>query len=177
MKSVIILHGPVRAGKSYQAHRLADRHGYVYISSGDLLRSTNDPEILQRHDTGQLARSEDVERVMRAAITAVPADQTIVIDGFPRKLNEFHHLEDWLRELDRQIRAVVEVQITPEESLARTAERDRGDDHLAAIERKWKWYREDVGQVLAYCREQGWLKEVDGLGSPEEVAARIEAAV
>jgi adenylate kinase len=177
MASVIIVHGPTKAGKSWQARRLAERHGYAYLSSGDLLRRTNDPGILERHNTGQLARSEDVERIMQEAIAAIPSDQVIVIDGFPRKLAEFHHLEQWLEELHRDIKAVVEIHITPEETYARIERRDRGDDHDAAIERKWRWYQEDTGKVLAYCRSKGLLKVVNGLGSPEEVAAQVEAAL
>jgi adenylate kinase len=177
MAPVIIIHGPTKAGKSWQAKHLAERLSYAYLSSGDLLRRTNDPGILERHNTGQLARSEDVERIMRSAITAVPSNQGIVIDGFPRKLQEFHHLAEWLKELKRDIRVVFEVHITPEESYARTEQRDRGDDHDTAIERKWAWYREDTGAVLAYCRSQGLLKVIDGIGTPEAVAKRIEAAL
>ncbi|HUC86721.1 MAG TPA: nucleoside monophosphate kinase [Candidatus Saccharimonadales bacterium] len=177
MASVIIVHGPTKAGKSWQAQRLARRQGYAYLSSGDLLRSTKDPAILERHNTGHLARSEDVERIMEEAIGAVPADKGIVIDGFPRKLNEFRHLEQWLHKLHRDIQAVLEVHITPEESYARMDQRDRGDDHEVAIKRKWAWYQRDTAQVLDYCRSQGLLTVIDGIGTPEEVAARIEAAL
>jgi adenylate kinase len=177
MASVIIVHGPTKAGKSWQAKRLAERCDYEYISSGDLLRSTNDPDILERHNTGLLARSEDVERIMHRALTAVPTNRGIVIDGFPRKLNEFEHLEQWLHDLDREIKVVLEVSITPEESYARMNQRDRGDDHEAAIKRKWDWYQQDTAKVLEYCRSKGLLRVVDGMGTPEEVEARIEAAL
>jgi adenylate kinase len=72
---------------------------------------------------------------------------------------------------------VFEVHITPEESYARTKQRDRGDDYDVAIERKWAWYREDTGAVLAYCRSKGLLTVINGIGTPEEVAERIEAAL
>jgi adenylate kinase len=172
---VIIFHGPPNAGKSSQARQLAQRHHYVYISSGEVLRHANDPVITARLASGQLALSEDVERLMQEGLRAIPADQTIVIDGFPRMLGEFHHLEEWLADLGRPVQTVFEVSISEDESHRRSQGRGRHDDH--AIAERWRWYRQETAQVLDYCATKGWLVRVDGLGTPDEVAARIEAAL
>ena len=177
MAAVIILHGPTRAGKSWQAAHLAAHHGYAHISSGNLLRATKDPAILAHVANGQLARSEDIERLVQQALAAVPADQTILLDGFPRKINELRQLESWLPPLDRTIEKVIELYIPPEESHARGTHRQRGDDDVAAVERKWQWYMTDTKEVLDYCEQQGWLRLVDGLGDREVVAERIEAVL
>lgn len=174
MTPVIIFHGPPNAGKSSQARRLAERHGYAYISSGDLLRNSKDPEIVARLVSGALARSEDIERLMRHELERIPAGQPIVLDGFPRMINEFHEMEKWLAAADRAVQRVYEIFITPEESHRRSQSRGRHDDHSTDV--RWDWYRKETGKVLAYCEEQGWLVRVDGAGTPDEVAARVEAA-
>jgi len=172
---VIIFHGPPNAGKSSQARQLAHRHDYALISSGEALRGSNDPAIVARLASGQLALSEDVERLMHQGLLAIPAERTIVIDGFPRMLGEFHHLEEWLTAMQRSVRTVFEVVISKAESNRRGQSRGRHDDHATA--ERWHWYHQETHQVLDYCAAKGWLIRVDGVGTPEEVAARVEAAL
>ena len=177
MAPLIIVHGPTRAGKSSQAAMLAQHHGYVHFSSGQILRDTKDPEILQRLATGALARSEDILRLMREALDAVPANKSIVIDGFPRKMNEFIEFESWLSAMNRKLTHIIEIYISPEESHKRGEHRGRGDDEYDAVEQKWSWYRTDVKAVLDYAKQHHDVHTVDGVGTPAEVAARIEAVL
>lgn len=175
MGPVVIFHGPPNAGKSSQAKILAEKHGGAYVSSGDLLRSSDDPVIMERMRKGMLARSEDIERIMKKELFSFPPDKLIVIDGFPRMINEFHVFEGWLEEMGRSIEAVYEIAIPETESYARADVRGRHDDAMT-IER-WRWYREETAEkVLVYCEQQGWLKRIDGVGTVNEVAARVEAA-
>lgn len=177
MAPLIIVHGPTRAGKSSQAIRLAERHGYAHLSSGQILRDTKEPIIMQRMAEGRLVRSEDILRLMRAALEAIPAHAPIVIDGFPRMLPEFKEFEKWLPEMNRELTHVIEVLITPEESHRRGEHRGRGDDEYEAIEFKWGWYRSEVATVIDYARTRYPTDTVDGMGTPDEVAERIEAVL
>jgi adenylate kinase len=174
---LIIVHGPTRAGKSSQAERLAQRHGYLHFSSGQVLRNTKDPAIMQRMAEGKLARSEDILRLMKAQLSSAPADMPIVIDGFPRMLPEFKEFERWLPEMNRQLTHMIEISITPEESHKRGEHRGRGDDEYEAVEFKWGWYRSDVVAVIEYSRSRYATDTIDGIGTPDEVAARIEAVL
>jgi adenylate kinase len=177
MAHVIIVHGPTRAGKSSQVKRLAEKHGYHYISSGEAARAASDPAIRELMAAGKLIRSEDIERLMKAAIEAVPMDEPILIDGFPRKPNEFKTLLGWLKADGRELKQVIELYITPEESHRRGEHRGRVDDEYEAIESKWQWYRQDTQQVLDACEKLGLLQRVDGIGSLDEVAQRMEAVI
>jgi len=175
LEPVIIIHGPPNSGKSTQAERLAQVRGYTHLSSGQELRNTQDPVIMERMQRGLLALSEDILRLMRAAISSCPADTTIVLDGFPRKLNELHELEAWLKETGRPIKAVLEIAISDEESYRRSYLRKRHEDMNTAV--RLKLYEQETRKVLDYSKSKGLLTVIDGSGSVDEVAQRVEAAL
>ena len=55
---MIIFFGPAGAGKSVQGQILAARHGWRWMSAGQLLRDTHNPEL-----TTQIGRASCRERV------------------------------------------------------------------------------------------------------------------
>lgn len=175
--SVIILMGPQGSGKGTQAGILSRQHGMVALSSGALLRASRDPEIMRRIDQGLLARSEDVQRVMAEAAESVPEDQGIIIDGFPRMVNEAEWLLEMLAGLGRAIECVILLKVGRDESVRRLVKRSeresRADDGLEKINRRLDLFESETLAVLELWRSKGLLHEVDGLGAVDEVAERI----
>jgi adenylate kinase len=178
---VIIIMGPQGSGKGTQAQILCDRLNLVNLSSGALLRASNDPVILERIGQGQLARSEDVKRVMQEAIEALEPEQGILIDAFPRMLNEAQWLVELLNKLERQVGHVILLVVPSDESVHRLrirADKDgRQDDSMQGIMRRLELFEQETVPVLNFWRQQGLLQEVDGLGTVEEVATRIQKVV
>lgn len=178
---VIIIMGPQGSGKGTQAGILCARLGLAHLSSGALLRATKNQKILDRIGSGQLALSEDVQRVMKDAIEALPDDQGALIDAFPRMIGEAHWLSDFLNSIDRRIDKVVLLVLPHEESLKRLLSRaekeGRQDDTREAIEKRLAWTEKETSQSLAYWKNQGLLAEVDGVGTVEEIAERIKEAI
>jgi adenylate kinase len=173
--AVIIVHGPPNSGKSTQAKKLAQKHGYAHLSSGEELRNTQDPEIMERMQKGMLSKSEDVMRLMKAAVSRVPAKTVIVFDGTPRMINELHDYEEWFKEIGRSVDKVIEINISPAESHKRSQLRQRHED--MNTEERWKWYRQETQKVIDAAKERGILIAVDGEGSVDAVAARLEDAL
>ena len=50
----------------------------------------------------------------------------------------------------------------------------RADDTEATVSKRLAVYREQTAPVADYYRSHGVLKQVDGMGTVEEVAARID---
>ncbi len=174
---VIILFGPPGAGKGTQARLLAQRLGGVHLSSGQLLRDSRDPEIVARISSGELALSEDLIKVLDAAITQVPLEQPIILDGATRMMNEAKWLAGRVGELGREIKRVIYIKIDEAEAQTRNTKRGRVDDALAIFAKRWQRYQAETLPVLDYYRAKNLLTEVDGVGTVEAVANRVEAAV
>jgi adenylate kinase len=80
-------------------------------------------------------------------------------------------------ELERCVALVVDEDELVERLLERARIEGRSDDNEETIRTRMKVYHEQTAPLVGYYREQGILAEVDGLGSIEEIAKRIEEAL
>lgn len=99
----------------------------------------------------------------------------LLIDGFPRTVNEARVLESALAFYARNDITVINLE-TPEEVVrARMEGRARSDDTQESIEARLTWYREETLPVLAYYRERGHTTVIDcdGTSSIEAVHQEI----
>jgi adenylate kinase len=76
-------------------------------------------------------------------------------------------------EVDLAINLEVDEAIVRERMLAR----GRGDDTPEAIEERLSAYANQTVPAIAWFGSRGILVTVDGAGSPEEVSARLVAAI
>lgn len=91
---MIVFFGPAGAGKSVQGQILAARHGWRWLSSGQLLRDSRDPEIMEQMRTGGLVSIEQTHQVISDALERAKTIERVILDGFPRTLEQ----AQWLQE-------------------------------------------------------------------------------
>lgn len=58
-----------------------------------------------------------------------------------------------------------------------TALQQRADDRTEVVEARIREYEEKTAPLIAFYAERGLLAQVDGVGSPDEVEARLEAVL
>lgn len=107
--------------------------------------------------------------------THVDPDCHILIDGFPRVVDEAKVLESALEFYNRKNLEIINLD-TPEEMVReRMMSRARPDDTLDSIEARLTWYRNETIPVLEYYRARPNTKvyDIDGTASIEEVHQQI----
>lgn len=166
MGQLVILAGPTGAGKSSQAQLLVQR-GWHHISSGELLRA--DPAMTSVLASGQLAPSSEVEDLVDNALASVPESTPIVLDGFPRTIDEAVWLDEHLSSWGRILVAVVVVDVDDAVVNQRLAARGRSDDSPQAVSEKLAEYREHAEPMFAHYAAAGQLVRLDGSGSIQNV--------
>lgn len=177
MGEVILLLGPTGSGKTTQADRLATRLGGVRLSSGDLVRASSDPVMRQILAEGGLAPSELITPLVFDAMDRVDQSKAIVLDGYPRMLNESKELEAMLPKLKRQIRRVVFLEVPEPETTGRLAKRGRVFDDAANVKRRWELYMQETLPVVAHYEQQGLLVKIDAVGPIEAISQRVAEAL
>ncbi|MGH7196203.1 MAG: adenylate kinase family protein [Candidatus Saccharimonadales bacterium] len=171
---MIIFFGPAGAGKSVQGQILAARHGWRWLSAGQLLRDTHDPELLKRMSTGELVSSDDAIKVMADAIERSKDITHVILDGFPRELGQAKWLVESSQEHGRSIELVVVLEVPKSELLKRLQLRGRVDDTPEVIEDRLQIYRKEIYPILSYLTEQKVpIVHIDGTGSVGQVHDRI----
>lgn len=183
----IILFGPPGCGKGTQAKRLVADRGWVQLSTGDMLRAAiaAESELGKRvksiMDAGDLVSDEIVIELIRERLPEAEAAGGAIFDGFPRTVAQAEALDALLAERDTGVEAVVEMKVVAEEIVARLVKRaeeeGRPDDTEEVIRNRLDVYYKQTAPLIPYFASQGKVREVNGMGSMDEVAAAIAAAL
>lgn len=113
----LILLGPPGAGKGTQAKELATRRGLVQLSTGEMLRAAVQAgsEVGLRAkaimDAGDLVPDEVVIKIISDRIDQPDCKNGVILDGFPRTLQQAAALDKMLKEKKRKLDAVVELKV------------------------------------------------------------------
>lgn len=163
---MIIFFGPAGSGKSLQGKLLAARYGWRWLSAGQQLRDSGDPTIVKELKTGKLIPSEKVHAVMLDAFLRADNIDKIVLDGFPRALDEAKWLIESKELHKRSVSLAIVFDVPKDELMKRLQLRGRGDDTPDAIAERLRIYDEETQPILDYMAEQGVkIVHLDGVGN------------
>jgi adenylate kinase len=172
---MIVFFGPAGAGKSVQGQILAARHGWRWLSSGQLLRDSRDPEIAELMRTGALVGSEQTNEVIADALERAKDIDTVILDGYPRKIEQAQWLVETQPRHERSINLAVVLEVPRSELEKRLKVRGRIDDTAEVIEERLNIYRQEIYPILTFLTEEKVkIAHIDGTGSVGEVHDRIE---
>lgn len=124
----IILFGPPGAGKGTQARLIKDHYNLVLIATGDILRE----EIKKKSVIGlQVEKiiaeggftSDDIILEIFEQVLEKVKHQGVVLDGFPRTLNQAEKMDQIFRRLGRTVDMVIQIVIDEEELIKRLSSR------------------------------------------------------
>lgn len=113
----IILLGPPGAGKGTQALKIREKFSLVHISTGDILRSNVKEntdlgkEAASYMESGRLVPTELVLRLIEDRLKKDDVKQGIMLDGFPRNLEQASFLDEVLEKLNLKIDKVINIKV------------------------------------------------------------------
>lgn len=173
---MIIFFGPAGAGKSVQGQILSARHGWRWLSAGQLLRDSHDAELLKEMSSGDLVDESRVNDILKGALINAKDIDKVILDGYPRQLGQAKWLVEAEPDHERSIKMVVVLEVPKGEILRRLRVRGRVDDTPDAIEKRLQIYRQEIYPILDYLNDLGvYITHLDGTGTVGQVHDRIEA--
>lgn len=172
---MVIFFGPAGAGKSVQGQILAARHDWRWLSAGQLLRDTHDAELINRMQDGSLIDTSKVNEIIDGALHRAKDIEHVILDGYPRQLEQAEWLIHSQPKHERSIGLVVVLEVPKSELVKRLELRGRADDTPEVIEERLRLYRQEIYPILTYLTEQKvTIAHIDGTGTVGEVHDRIE---
>jgi len=173
---MILLFGPTGAGKSLQGQMLAVRQGWKWLSTGEILRQSVDPQVIATLKSGDLVSDELTYQVFEQAVQEARDKQypNIIIDGFPRTKDQAAWLAQYMESIQEKIDEVIVLEVPETEITHRLAKRARMEDTPETIAKRMAIYRQKMYPVLSTFAEDGVkIIHLDGTGSAGEVHDRI----
>ena len=179
----IVIFGPPGAGKGTQSKHIVEEFGLIHLSTGDMLRS----EIASGSELGEKVKSiiaagalvsdEIVIELIRKRLIEHSSSYGFIFDGFPRTIEQAEALDNLLAEQNESISTMLSMVVPEEELVTRLIQRGkdsgRADDNEETIRKRIKEYENKTLPVAGYYKGQGKLEEVNGMGSIDEITARI----
>ena len=182
----LLIVGPPGSGKGTQATFVADAYGIPAISTGDIFRHhiTHQTELGIKVkaivDAGDYVPDDLTNQLIAARLSEPDAANGFLLDGYPRTLDQVDFLDELLAS-DGKLEAVIRLTADKDELVKRLThrahEQGRADDTEEAIRHRQDVYNAQTAPIIEVYRERGLLAEVDGIGSVDEVAARIREAL
>jgi adenylate kinase len=128
-------------------------------------------------ERGDLVPDELMVALIRERLGEPDAAEGFVLDGFPRTLAQAEALDAMLREIGKELDAVLVLEVSDpvvrERMLKRAELEGRADDTPEAIDRRLENYHEQTAPLVEWYRSRDKVAPVDGTPSVEEVWAQI----
>lgn len=164
-------------------------------------------ELGQRFDSfmsqGLLVPDELVLELIQKRLAQPDAANGAIFDGYPRTVAQATSFDAMLEKLGRSISKVVSIEVPLEEMVERAVGRriheetgriyhmkydppppdlagslvQRKDDTEEVVRKRFSEYQDKTRPVLDYYVERGLVEAVNGVGSLDDVTARIRAAL
>lgn len=113
----IILIAPPAGGKGTQSELLCSKYNIAHISTGDLLRAeveNGNTELKKIMDAGMLVSDEIIFDLIKKRISSNDTINGYLLDGFPRNIEQAKTYDEILKDLNKDIGYVIELNIDPE---------------------------------------------------------------
>ena len=139
----LILLGPPGSGKGTQGERLQEDFRLPYYATGDILRAAVKEgtevgkQAKEYMDRGDLVPDQVIIGVIAERLQDEEASDGFILDGFPRTVPQAEALHGKMKELRREITAVLLIDVPEEEILRRLGGRrtcERNPSHIYHVE-------------------------------------------
>jgi len=202
----LVLIGPPGAGKGTQAKIVCARWGIPQISTGDMLRAAKaqgklSPALVARMAGGGLVPDDIVIELIRERTTVLDCHPGFLLDGFPRTVPQAEALAVMLQGRHQSLDAVLALEVSRDLLIERAVLRrqDKGtgqiyhlkynpppsgavlehreDDREEVVLKRLDTYEAMTAELLPYYEKTGNLRRINGVGTVEQVTARILEAL
>jgi adenylate kinase len=202
----LVFVGPPASGKGTQAKVVCAKFGISQISTGDMLRAAKaegklPADLVASMAAGALVPDDVVISLIDDRTRAPDCASGFLLDGFPRTVPQARALDGMLSsrgtKLDVVLALIVPRELLLERAVLRRTDKrtgqiyhlkysppppgvdleHRGDDREEIVARRLDTYEAMTAELLPYYDELGILRAIDGVGSVEQVTARILEAL
>lgn len=186
-----LVFGPQGSGKSTQAQYLSEHLRLPFFDSGEQLRQLSQShgelaeKIRQIMLEGKLVPNDILRQIFNQFIAWHDCSKGLVIDGFPRTMEQGKLLEELTKEQDWDL-VVLYVDISDATAKERLMKRHtvvsgkkvmREDDQPAIVAKRLAVFKQETLPVIEWLSQNHRYQKIDGEPSREVVFEAIKKAI
>ena len=185
----IVLFGYPGSGRGSQGKALAKAFGLEYVATGAMLEqeiaanSVTGKKITELYENGQLVPDEIVVQLIEKKLASSKGVKGFIFKGYPRTLVQSYILDGMLKKYGSSISKIIEIEVPTLELISRLDERSKTancmpyDNSTAKIVKRLQEHETKTVPVIEKYNQLHGVIKIDGLGTFDEVFARISAAI
>jgi adenylate kinase len=167
---IVFIGGP-GSGKSTVGNRLAGDLKWPWISSGEILRESKEPWVIEKLKTAQLF---DDDMIAGLVLSRLSTEPNAILDGFPRTFRQVEIMYARGEKID----IIIEMKVPIDEVQKRLMLRGRDQDTKEIVEERFAMYEKSKDEILAYLIGNGAkMLTIDGVGTQDEVYQRVAKGI
>lgn len=180
----LVIMGPPGAGKGTHAKSIADRFQIPWISTGDIFRHhkaghTELGQLIASYiDRGEFVPDSVTDRIVCERLSQSDASSGFLLDGYPRSIPQAEVLRAEIHDQGGELDAAIYLDVPSDEVKKRLLKRaeleGRTDDTPEVIDHRLQIFFKSTKPLLDFYSQDNLLKTVDGVGTVEEVAQRLQ---
>jgi adenylate kinase len=175
---IVVILGPPGSGKGTLSKKMADRNGFTHISTGDLIRNSEDEKLKKIISKGEYIPDDVMTKMLRKKLSESDLENGVIIDGFPRTMKQVKILDRLLGKLGVGLNHAIYLDLDEETAkkriLKRAKEENREDDKdPETISKRFSTYQEKTEPLIQDYEKSRRLIKVDASQGSEDVYNKI----
>lgn len=175
---ILVILGPPGSGKGTISKRLVDKNEFTHISTGDLIRNSEDEELKKIVKKGDFIPDRVMVRMLRKALGKADLEKGIIIDGFPRNVKQSKMLDSLLGKMGVGLNHVIYLDLDEDkakERISKRSEKENRDDDKDAevISKRFNEYKEKTLPLIKKYKKSRKLVKIDASKKIENVYKQL----
>lgn len=175
---IFVILGAPGSGKGTLSKELAKNYGFVHLSTGDIIRNSDDEKLKEMIAGGNLVPDNMMVKILKSELKKIDLSKNIIFDGFPRTVKQGHSLDTMLGKMGLGLSKAILLELDEKEAKKRIKKRakkeGRADDASdEIIENRFKEYESKTLPLLDFYRKSRKLLRVNASSGKEELLNKI----
>jgi adenylate kinase len=176
---ILVFLGAPGSGKGTLAKKMKEKIGFQVVSTGDVIRNSNDPKLKKIIEKGDLVPDDLMIDILEEAIEDMDPSKGIIIDGYPRTLEQAEDLDSLLGKMGLGLNHAIFLGITTDKAKERIEKRagkeNRSDDaDPKVIERRFEEFKEKTLPIAGFYHKSRKLITIDADKSEKDVFLQVK---
>lgn len=177
---ILVILGAPGSGKGTLSKVLKDKFNFEHISTGDLIRKSEDPEIKKIIDKGNFLPDDMMIKMLRKELKKIDlSTANIILDGFPRNIKQAKRLDSMLGKMGLGLNHALFLDLpdeTAKERIRKRAKEENRKDDASdeVVNKRFDGYHEKTFPLLDFYSKSRKLVTVKANKGKDDVLKQVK---